>query len=147
LVRKLVTMGSNFSADGLTPEAVAAFTPDTPTSVIPVMRDMWKASAVDPDRFDVVLEQMERCWNDYAIPSAELAPIAARGLVMAGDADIPRFEHTLALYETIPDAQLAVIPGASHAEPVEKPELVNRLVLDFLAAEDPHTTLMPLRRR
>jgi pimeloyl-ACP methyl ester carboxylesterase len=39
-----------------------------------------------------------------------------------------------------------VIPGASHVVPIEKPELVNQLVLDFLAAEGPATTMMPLRR-
>jgi pimeloyl-ACP methyl ester carboxylesterase len=39
-----------------------------------------------------------------------------------------------------------VIPGASHLAPVEKPELVTRLILDFLATEGPSTTLMPLRR-
>jgi pimeloyl-ACP methyl ester carboxylesterase len=51
------------------------------------------------------------------------------------------------LYETIPDAQLAVIPGASHVAPIEKPDLVNQLVLDFLSAEGPPATMMPLRRR
>jgi pimeloyl-ACP methyl ester carboxylesterase len=147
LVRKLVTMGSNFSADGLRPEAVAAFTPDTPTSVIPVMRDMWKASAVDPGRFEAVLKKMERCWNeDYAIPLGDLGRIAAPTLVIAGDDDIARFDHTIALYEAIPDAQLAVIPGASHLAPVEKPELVNELVLQFLVAERKADTIMPLRR-
>ena len=35
----------------------------------------------------------------------------------------------------LPDAQLAVVPGTSHALPMEKPELVNRLILDFLAPE------------
>ena len=148
LVRRLVTMGSNFSAEGLTAEAVAAFTPHTPTSVIPVMRDMWRATAADPERFEVVLEKMERCWNeDYAIPPADLARIAAPTLVMVGDDDIATFEHTIDLYASIPGAQLAVIPGASHLAPIEKPELVNRLILDFLAAEGPPTTLMPLRRK
>jgi pimeloyl-ACP methyl ester carboxylesterase len=146
LVRKVVTMGANFSAEGLLPEAVAAFAPGTPTSAIPMMQEMWKASAVDPERFDVVLDKMLRCWNDYAIPTAELARIAAPVLVMVGDDDIARFDHTVTLYETIPDAQLAVIPGASHVAPIEKAELVNQLVLDFLAAEGPPATMMPLRR-
>jgi pimeloyl-ACP methyl ester carboxylesterase len=146
LVRKLVLMGANFSADGLTPEAAAAFRPDSDTSIVPVMRDMWEAAAVDPDRFEAVLDKMMHCWFDYAIPPAELARIAAPTLVMVGDDDITRFEHTIELYETIPDARLAVIPGASHLAPIEKPELVNQLVLDFLAAEGPATTMMPLRR-
>jgi pimeloyl-ACP methyl ester carboxylesterase len=147
LVRTLVLMGANFSADGLTPEAAAAFKPDSDTSMIPAMRDMWSEHAVDPDRFEAVLDKMMHCWFDYAIPPADLARIAAPTLVMVGDDDITRFEHTIELFEAIPDAQLAVIPGASHLAPIEKPELVNQLVLDFLAAEGPATTMMPLRRR
>jgi pimeloyl-ACP methyl ester carboxylesterase len=146
LVRRLVTIGSNFSADGLTNEAAATFKPDTPTSAVPVMHEMWKVNAVDPDRFDAVLDKMQGCWFDYAIPPADLARIAAPTLVMVGDDDIAKFGHTIELFEAIPDAQLAVIPGASHVVPIEKPELVNQLVLDFLAAEGPATTMMPLRR-
>jgi pimeloyl-ACP methyl ester carboxylesterase len=146
LVRKLVLMGANFSADGLTREAVAAFRPDSDTSMVPVMRDMWSEHAVDPDRFEAVLDKMMHCWFDYAIPPADLARIAAPALVMVGDDDITRYEHTIELFETIPDAQLAVIPGASHMAPIEKPELVNQLVLDFLAEEGRATTMMPLRR-
>jgi len=146
LVSRIVTMGANFSAEGLMPEAVAAFTPGTPASAIPMMQEMWKASAVDPERFDVVLDKMLHCWNDYAILSAELARIDAPVLVMVGDDDIARFEHTIALYDVIRNAQLAVIPGTSHVAPIEKPELVNQLVLDFLAADGPPETMMPLRR-
>jgi pimeloyl-ACP methyl ester carboxylesterase len=146
LVRRLVTIGSNFSADGLTREAAESFKPDAPTSAVPIMREAWKLNAVDPDRFETVLEKMQRCWFDYAIPTADLARIAAPTLVMVGDDDIARFEHTIELYDAIPDAQLAVIPGASHVVPLEKPDLVNRLVLDFLAAEGPTMTMMPLRR-
>jgi pimeloyl-ACP methyl ester carboxylesterase len=65
---------------------------------------------------------------------------------MAGDDDIARFEHTIELYDAIPDAQLAVIPGASHLVPMEKADLVNQLVLDFLAAEGPTMTMAPIRR-
>jgi pimeloyl-ACP methyl ester carboxylesterase len=146
LVRRLVTIGSNFSADGLTPEAADAFKPDTPTSAVPIMHETWKVNAVDPERFETVLEKMQRCWFDYAVSTADLAHIAAPTLVMVGDDDIARFEHTIELYDAIPDAQLAVIPGASHLVPLEKPDLVNRLVLDFLAAEGATMTMMPLRR-
>jgi pimeloyl-ACP methyl ester carboxylesterase len=146
LVRKLVVIGSNFSAAGLTPEAAAAFKPDTPTSAVQAMHEMWKTNAIDPGRFDTVLEKMQRCWFDYEIVSADLARVTAPTLVMVGDDDIIRFEHTLDPYETIPDSQLAVIPGASHLVPIEKAELVNQLVLDFLGAEGPTTTMMPIRR-
>jgi pimeloyl-ACP methyl ester carboxylesterase len=47
---------------------------------------------------------------------------------MVGDRDeeIP-MEHTLALREGLPDAQLAVLPGADHGS------LDARIVIDFLA--------------
>jgi pimeloyl-ACP methyl ester carboxylesterase len=146
LVRRLVAIGSNFSADGLMPEAAEAFKPDTANSVVPMMRETWKVNAVDPDRFDAVLEKMQHCWFDYAIPTADLARIASPTLVMVGDDDIARYEHTIELYDAIPDAQLAVIPGASHLVPIEQADLVNQLVLDFLAAEGPTMTMNPIRR-
>jgi pimeloyl-ACP methyl ester carboxylesterase len=57
-----------------------------------------------------------------------------------------RLDHTLALYEAVPNAQLAVIPGASHLVPVEKADLFNQLVLDFLASGPPEE-LLPFRRQ
>lgn len=147
LVRTLVTMGSNFTAAGLTPAGMAAFEPDSP--LIPILRDDWSMLSPDgPDHFPVVLEKMRACWfEDYEISRDDLAGIGASTLVMVGDDDITRWGETIGLLETIPNAQLAVVPGASHLAPVEKPDLVNRLVLDFLAAEGPPATLMPLRRR
>ena len=41
-------------------------------------------------------------------------------------------EHTIKLYRAIPNSELAVVPGTSHAHFMEKPSLVNRIVLDFL---------------
>jgi pimeloyl-ACP methyl ester carboxylesterase len=146
LVRKVVTMGSNFAGDGYEESFRALAQPDSP--LVTMLRDEWMKRAPDgEDHFPVVLEKMMACWFEtYDIPRDELARIAAPTLVMVGDDDIIRFEHTIDLYETIPDAQLAVIPGASHLAPIEKPQLVNQLILDFLGAEGPTTTMLPLRR-
>jgi pimeloyl-ACP methyl ester carboxylesterase len=51
---------------------------------------------------------------------------------VAPDRDVVRIEHAAAMKRAIPDAQLAVIPGADHGVMFQKPELVNRLILDFL---------------
>jgi pimeloyl-ACP methyl ester carboxylesterase len=53
-------------------------------------------------------------------------------------------EHSAALTATPPDAQLAVVPGASHVAPMEKPDLVSRLILDFLGNQQPEK-MMALR--
>jgi pimeloyl-ACP methyl ester carboxylesterase len=67
-------------------------------------------------------------------------------LVLAGDDDCIYHEHTVELYEALPDAQLAIVPGTSHMLQLEKPALVNQLLLDFLAETAPPGTLYPMRR-
>jgi pimeloyl-ACP methyl ester carboxylesterase len=62
-----------------------------------------------------------------------------------GDDDLVRLEHAVAMYRAIPDAELAVLPGTSHLVPMEKPELVNSLLLDFLQ-HDAVPTVLPIRR-
>jgi len=71
--------------------------------------------------------------------------ITAHTLVVVGDDDIVALDHTASLFRAIPNSELAVVPGTSHFAAMEKPELVNRLVLDFLQ-RDPVPTYMPLRR-
>lgn len=66
-------------------------------------------------------------------------------LVMVGDDDMMSLEHTIALYRAIPDAELAVVPGTSHGVLMEKPGIVNQLILDLLDL-DPVPTKFPVRR-
>lgn len=76
---------------------------------------------------------------------ADLAQVAARTLVMVGDDDMVSAEHTLLMYRNIKGSELAVVPGTSHALIIEKPDLCNRILLDFLT-KDPAPTFMPIRR-
>ena len=69
---------------------------------------------------------------------------------MAGDTaafldDAVALEHTLAQYRALPRGQLAVVPGTSHLLPLEKPDLVNRLVVDFLD-DGAVVSILPMRR-
>ena len=70
---------------------------------------------------------------------ADLAKIVAPTLVLVGDDDCCTLEHTIELYRSVPNSQLCIVPGASHAVPLEKPAVVNDAILSFLAS--------PARRR
>jgi pimeloyl-ACP methyl ester carboxylesterase len=65
---------------------------------------------------------------------------------MGGDDDEVRLEHAVEMYRALPDGELAVVPGTSHGLLVEKPELCNQIILDFLEGEAV-ATLAPIRRR
>jgi len=72
-----------------------------------------------------------------AITLEQLARITAATLVVVGDHDIVTLDHTSTLFRAIPNSELAVVPGTSHFLTMEKPDLVNRLLLDFLKNDPP----------
>lgn len=104
---------------------------------------------VSPDggaHFPVVVEKLARMHlTEPALTAADLSKVTSRTLVMLGDDDEVALEHALALYRTLPNSELAVIPGTSHGLLVEKPDLCNSIILDFLCNE-PVQTFAPIRR-
>ena len=61
-----------------------------------------------------------------------LAAITAPTLVIAGDHDLIRDEHTVAIYQQIPNSQLAILPNATHMAPYDDPATFNAVVERFL---------------
>jgi pimeloyl-ACP methyl ester carboxylesterase len=63
-----------------------------------------------------------------------LAEIQCPTLVVAGEQDrtVPRASAEL-LQRRIPRARLVVVRGSGHATPYDRPELFNRLVLEFVS--------------
>lgn len=49
----------------------------------------------------------------------ELEKIKIPVLVMAGDHDLITEEHTIKLFQSLPNSYLEIIPGASHIAPSE----------------------------
>ncbi len=148
LVRKVVAMGANFlpgPQSVVAPEMLEQMTPDAPD--LAMFRQAYEA--VSPDgaaHWPVVVGKLADMYRTGpTIPTEDLARISRPTLVLVGDDDLITLEHTIALYRAIPTSELAVVPGTSHALPLEKPGEVNRLILDFLA-NDPIPTLLPIRR-
>jgi len=67
------------------------------------------------------------------IPNTELSKIKAQVLVIAGDEDIIKGEHSLEIYEGLQQAQLCIMPGETHFTPSSNPELFNDIVNKFLS--------------
>jgi pimeloyl-ACP methyl ester carboxylesterase len=64
---------------------------------------------------------------------------------MFSDDDLMTMAHAAEMYDALPNAELAIVPGTSHFLTQEKPHLVNELVLDFLT-NDPVPTVAAIRR-
>ena len=145
LVRRLVLIGTAVNSSGGTPFAQAMAEQMTIDHLPPMLVDAYAALSPDGrDHFPVVFDKLHRAIIETETQLSDLTRISAPTLVMAADDDLVSIEHLEAMRNTLPDAQLAVVPGTSHGLPLEKPELTARLITDFLA--DGHVAkLMPTR--
>jgi pimeloyl-ACP methyl ester carboxylesterase len=104
---------------------------------------------VSPDgeaHFPVVAAKIgELMKKEPRMDVSELARVPHRTLVMFSDDDLMTLQHAVEMFEALPDAEFAVVPGTSHFLTQEKPHLVNAILLDFLT-NDPVPTVAPVRR-
>ena len=147
LVRKLVAVGANTNPGGMPPEVSEGIGSDPDSPALEMFRSLYAASSPDgPEHWPVVFGKfVAMIATQPDIKPDELARIKAPTLIVSGDDDMMTLEHTIALYRDVPGSELAVVPGTSHAVAFEKPDLLNRIVLDFLE-KDPVPTMMPVRR-
>jgi pimeloyl-ACP methyl ester carboxylesterase len=136
LVRKLVMIGTEHTRAGGTPaNDELMLTPEGHDGLRSWGRpDYGTLSPDGPEHFDVVFAKWVDLWSTLPdLDLTQLKHLQMPVLLMQGDDDCVRIEHNVEVARVIPDAQVAVVPGASHGLPLEKPELVNRLLLDFLS--------------
>ena len=140
LVRRLVFAAGVFHKDGWQAGVLDGEPPEW-------LRESY--AALSPDgaaHYDVVVAKLAAMHAaEPALSEADLRQVAVRTLVMVGDDDEVRFEHAVAMYRSLPDAEFAVVPGTSHGLLVEKPDLCNLLITEFLT-KDPVQTFAPIRR-
>ena len=143
LVNRLVMISGGFSKSG---EAA----PDMEWDVDQIAEFLGPAyGEVSPDgadHFKVVATKVGKMAAvEPALQASELAEVTCRSLVMFADDDLVTPQHMVDMYDALPNAELAIVPGTSHFLTQEKPELVNKIVVDFLTTE-PVATVAPIRR-
>lgn len=144
LVRRLVLVSGVFHKDGWRKEALAPLDDGARAFFAQAYAELSPDGA---EHFSVIEDKLNRMHaEEPALTTADLAAVTPRTLVMAGDDDEIHWEHLTGLYESLPDAELAVVPGTSHGLMVEKPGLCQTIILDFLTS-DPVSTVAPIRRK
>lgn len=91
----------------------------------------WVMSDVRNNPRENYFQAIRSIWNWGA--ADRLKEIEAPTLIMVGDKDTrtpPRFSRLL--HATIPNSSLVIVEGAGHCLPLERPERVNREIIEFL---------------
>lgn len=124
-VKKIVAMAANLnpSEDAQRPEFIAWY--KSAIAAIP-------AADRDTPQGRRSLKVMSMGLDEPHIEVGALETITAPTLVLAGDHDIVREEHTIEIYQHIPNSQLAIFPNATHMVPFDDPALFNVTVERFL---------------
>lgn len=124
-LRRLVVVGANLFPDGMT------------TGVLRVTRAAHAVAAglaLGVPALRPLAERLALMVHDPCLDPADLARVRAATLVVTGERDVVRPDHTRLVVESIPGARAAVVPGAGHMLPKEEPDRLAALVLEFLAA-------------
>jgi pimeloyl-ACP methyl ester carboxylesterase len=107
-----------------------------------------KMSKQDPELLITIIRKAFKVWSsEPKLKLKDLAKVKCPVLVLAADDEPFTSELTFKMYEAIPNARLAVMPGTSHALVKEKPKLMHAIIKDFYKSLDFTITKMPNRRK
>ena len=134
LVRRVVTYSATFAPppDTLDPKTTRfSQPPSAETRDIKFHRDSYKKVAPDPNYWPTIYAKIGAIqWKGFS--KQELASIKVPMLLIQGDHDFVRLEHSVESVRLIPYAELAVIPDASHFALSSDQERVIPVIKHFL---------------
>ncbi|WP_173923363.1 alpha/beta fold hydrolase [Agromyces sp. Marseille-P2726] len=143
LVDRLVLIGANFHCEGIHP-----LPHDDDDGPSPLLEGYAARSPDGADHYPVVAEKVvSMVTSEPRLTAEDVSQLRHPTLVLVGDDDLVRLDHTVALYEALPAGRLCVVPGASHLVVLEQPQLVARFIEEFLLGPEPPATMLPVRRR
>lgn len=142
LVTRLVAIGANTRVDGMSRETVdwivSRSAPESLLADLPEVAASYRRLSPKPDNLLSFLRRSRELWlRDPYIAPEDLKRIEAPVLLVAGDTRDIRVEHLLELRASLKQAQLCILPGASHFVLQEKPHILLPVVLDFLEPSRP----------
>ncbi|UZN05285.1 alpha/beta fold hydrolase [Cellulomonas sp. S1-8] len=123
-VGRLVVVGANLFPAGLTASTVAEIR--AAHAVVGALARVLPALRVRAEKVALMV-------HDPCLDPADLAHVRVPTLVVVGERDLVRPEHTRLVVDSIPGARLAVVPRAGHLLPRRRPAELAALVDDFLA--------------
>ncbi len=134
IVGRVVTYSATFAPapDTLNPETTHYDQPPTAeTGDIQFQREGYKKVARDPNYWPKIYEKVGNIqWQGFS--KEELASVRVPFLILQGDHDFVRLEHSVETVKLIPHAELAVIPDASHFALSSEQERVIPIIKHFL---------------
>jgi pimeloyl-ACP methyl ester carboxylesterase len=97
-------------------------------------RDAYEAVATDPAHFEEFAAKNSAMVHGFPGWTDELRSLQAPTLLIFGDRDFTPLPDVAEMFELLPNAQLAVLPGTTHVGVTRRPGEVLALIMPFLGA-------------
>jgi pimeloyl-ACP methyl ester carboxylesterase len=150
LVHKFVFAGAtSFSPDGLYPGLLEGERNLKPEQLAGTpWQQAYAKIAPHPERWDALIEKVKDLdLTDKGLDSAQVRAIRSPALLIIGDGDIVRPEHTVQMFrllgggvpadiQGLPNSQLAVLPGTTHVTLMARDQWLVSMVSEFLGAPE-----------
>ena len=135
LVRKLAINGSQFGKvdDAYEPESAKQFRNLPADFAPPLLKAPYDKVAPNPKNWPVLVAKIKKMVLEFkGFSREEMKSIKAPVLITLGDRDGVRPEHAVEMFRLIPNAQLALFPGADHFLIWQSPEKLLPTIAAFL---------------
>jgi pimeloyl-ACP methyl ester carboxylesterase len=98
------------------------------------MGDAYEAVAPDPSHFEEFAAKTSTMVHEFPGWTDELRSLQTPTLLLFGDRDFSPLSDVVEMFEILPNAQLAVLPGTTHIGVTRRPGEVLALITPFLDA-------------
>lgn len=129
-VKKLLASGANLRPDTTAIDPAAL-------PLLDLLSKQMLSDSIHAKQFHLLVDQPH-------IPDSDLQKIKADVLVMAGDRDIIRIDHTFEIFKNIPGALLCILPGTTHFVYVDRKEWFTSILYDFFDNPPRRTTTVEM---
>jgi pimeloyl-ACP methyl ester carboxylesterase len=149
-VRRVVYAGgTSYRRDGLYPEMLAEPDPAADDLTGSAWHQAYVRVAPDPSRWPVLVAKNSELDRTFAgWPDEDIQAMTTPMLLIIGDSDIVRPEHTMRMFRLLgggvigdlaglPASQLAVLPGTSHVGLLDRVDWLQSMILEFLGTAVP----------
>jgi pimeloyl-ACP methyl ester carboxylesterase len=128
-VKKLAVTGANLWPDST---AVSPYLSNFVVKQYQFSIDSMKKMKTVPKEIKNDVKLLRLLGYEPHITVAQLHTISCPALIISGDQDVIRPEHTLLISQSIPKAFLWILPNSGHSTPIYYKDLFNATVADFL---------------
>ena len=135
-VKRIIVSGADSNTDGYKPETfglIEATTPQAMEAYMPEWITDYQNKNPQKDLWAKFIYDSQKMWlTKVVISDADMNQIKSRALIVLGDQDAITLEHGIHMHRSINGSEFCVLPNTPHEVFMARPDLINRIAIDFL---------------